>query len=258
MRIKPLVLVGGTKSKKIIKRLNALGWGRIWNEGRTYHSPKEPWALDNGAYAAYLNGTEFDQVQFLHRLRDAAQRAPHRPEFVVLPDIVAGGLASLELSEKWLGILHTDTMQERHGFTPIDYHTIRGWPKYLAVQDGLLETHITDRIIREIAGIFVGGSNGFKSTAQLWTSFAHKNDLKCHYGRAGTLKKLDHAIESGVDSLDSAFPLWTAERLDRFVARWVYGNPQLRLWERLSPDRNTQILSQRPPASDPSPEETPE
>jgi len=231
MKLDPLVLLGGTRSKKIIKRLNKLGWGRIWNEGKTYHTKDEPWALDNGAYANFLQNKPFDQVTFIRRLRDASQRAPHDPQFVVLPDIVAGGVASLELSEQWLRDIKSETFGKNYGFDIVDAVNIRGWPLYLAVQDGMALSDVKETTLRDLDGIFVGGSNGFKSNARLWTKFAHDRGLKCHYGRAGTLKKLDHAIESGVDSLDSSFPLWTTDRLDKFVARWLYGNPQLKLWE---------------------------
>lgn len=40
---------------------------------------------------------------------------------------------------------------------------------------------------------------------------AHRHLKPFHYGRAGTLRKLQHAFAIGANSLDSSFPLWTKE-----------------------------------------------
>ena len=54
------------------------------------------YALDNGAFSSFINGTCFDVGAFLYSLKRVAN-----PDFVVIPDIVAGGLASLKYSTIW-------------------------------------------------------------------------------------------------------------------------------------------------------------
>jgi hypothetical protein len=64
------------------------------------------YALDNGAWSAYQQKREFDFVGFERSLRVLGAGA----DWVVLPDIVAGGSASLSLSQflgltEFLGVL---------------------------------------------------------------------------------------------------------------------------------------------------------
>ena len=47
-------------------------------------------AIDNGCYAAYSQGVPWDPAPFLHNLHKARELGL-RPDFAVLPDIVAGG-----------------------------------------------------------------------------------------------------------------------------------------------------------------------
>ncbi len=63
-------------------------------------------------------------------------------------------------------------------------------------------------------------SDRFKATAYRWRVLAHSCGIKFHYGRAGTPAKLLAAYNCGADSCDSAFPLWTSERMKLFVWRW--------------------------------------
>jgi hypothetical protein len=96
-----------------------------------------------------------------------------------------------------------------------------------AVQNGMTLADVRP-VLDGFAGIFLGGDNGFKAQAKEWCDLAHANGLRFHYGRAGTLAKLEHAMEIGADSADSAFPMWTKERLRTFTHHWQY-RPQLSL-----------------------------
>jgi hypothetical protein len=58
-----------------------------------------------------------------------------------------------------------------------------------------------------------------KLQAADWCGFAHRMNLRLHYARAGTERKVRHAKEIGADSIDPTFPLWTKQRFYRFV-RW--------------------------------------
>lgn len=71
-------------------------------------------------------------------------------------------------------------------------------------------------LIESFDGIFLGGTDSFKATAKTWCELAHDNGKLFHYARASTPKKIDEAFRVEADSLDSAFPLWKAERWDYF------------------------------------------
>ena len=158
--------------------------------------PFEPWGFDNGAFEAWKKGETFREDKFLRRL-DVALKVPSDPIVACCPDIVAGGLRSLEFSVWWLERL------------PM------GWPWYLAVQDGMTHDDVLG-VAHLFAGIFLGGTDKFKLTAYGWSRLAHFADKKFHYGRAGTLRKLAHAHAVEADSVDSNFPLWTQERMTMF------------------------------------------
>lgn len=153
--------------------------------GRPHHYLL-PTAIDNGAFSAYMKGYGFDELAFL-RLLAEVNKKNIKYDFIVIPDIVAGGEASLEFSILW-------------------YKRLAGWKRlYLAVQDGMdIKQHGNKILSIQIDGIFVGGSNEWKwQTAKQWVRFAHDNGIKCHIGRCGTLDKLLYAYEIGANSVDS-------------------------------------------------------
>lgn len=184
--------------------LERLGWGRMWiaRTRNIYIYPGEPWGFDNGAFMDWRRGEVFNEHAFQTAL-DRALAVPEPPHLAVLPDIVGGGLNSLRLSEGWLA-------------------RVPPYPWYLAVQDGM-EPRDVEHLTSEVRGVFLGGTNSFKARAEIWCEWAHDNDLRFHYGRAGTLNKVAHAMKVEADSLDSAFPLWTKERMALFVEQVVGG-----------------------------------
>lgn len=145
--------------------------------------PDIPWALDNGAYSSWTQGLQFDVRRFERVLRKVP--SDHRPDFAVVPDIVAGGIESLTFSLsclKWLP---------------------HGWPWYLAVQDGMNAESVSP-VSNEFGGIFVGGTMEWKlKTGESWVKFAHARGMKCHIGRAGTIEKLVWARRIEADSVDT-------------------------------------------------------
>ena len=147
----------------------------------------EPYATSTGAVVMYI-------IPFLKRLE--AARSIGRPYLAVAPDIVAGGLKSLDYSLSWM-----DRLPE--------------WPWYLAVQDGMDPGGVA-AVIGRFTGLFLGGTDRFKLQAERWCDLAHGHSKRFHYARAGTIRKLVHAYRIRADSLDSSFPLWSAERMKRF------------------------------------------
>lgn len=181
------VFVGDTHSRELVARCQAFGWGRMFSERHTIPYEGERWGFDNGAFGAWLNGRPFPAQQFQMRLDKAASlEAPH---LAILPDIVAGGVESLEFSLGWLERVPS------------------AWPWYLAVQDGMMPADL-DGMLDTVAGIFLGGTTRFKSQAAIWSDLAHAAGKKFHYARAGTPTRVEHAYLVRADSLDSCLPLW--------------------------------------------------
>lgn len=195
------VFLGETRSHRNLQLISQHGWGRIFLKARPTPQPFEPWAFDNGAFVAWNKGLPFPEDEFQRRL-DVAYGCNSYPSVAVCPDIVAGGLRSLEFSVKWKARLRD-----------ID------WPWFLAVQDGMTVQDV-EPCLNWFSGIFLGGSDKFKPQAYRWCRLAHKHQKRFHYGRAGTPKKIQSAFNVGSDSLDSSFPLWTTQRLDQFVKIW--------------------------------------
>lgn len=145
-------------------------------------------ALDNGAFSCWLRGLPFMADNFLNHLK-SAHRSGCTIDFIVCPDIVAGGVRSLDFSHDWSN----------------SEHLISSNKLYLAVQDGMEPKHLTPNILKRFAGIFVGGTVSWKwETAHVWSYFAHDKDMKCHIGRCGKIGDLQRAREIGVDSVDSS------------------------------------------------------
>lgn len=203
------VLVGDTRSSKIVHDLKCLGWGRMWIDAHPKPYDGEPWGFDNGAYRDWRNGRAFDEFAYLRRLERAYRVGI--PYLAIVPDIVAGGQESLDFSEKW-----RDKLPD--------------WPWYLAIQDGMQTLDLAPAMASSrYAGIFLGGTTKFKCTASDWLESARKWGVRFHYGRCGTPRKVEHARRVGADSLDSAFPLWEKNRWEWFIECARNGHPQMRL-----------------------------
>lgn len=201
------VLIGDTRSLSNIRRLSEIGWGRMFASVRPTPFPGERWGFDNGAFKCWQDGLPFDELSFQKRL-DAAVIIG-RPYLAVTPDIVAAGTQSLSFSMEWIERLNGGVAQSTH------------WPWYLAVQDGMT-IHDVGPFLKHFHGIFLGGSDTFKSQAWRWRVFAKDNGLPFHFARAGTLPKLESALKMNADSLDSAYPLWEKERFERFQTMYHY------------------------------------
>ena len=159
------------------------------------------WFLDNGAFTYWKKKQPFNEKAFYRLLEKAENK---RPDFVILPDLVAQGLQSLKFSEYWLNRL------ENEGFK----HT---WA--LALQDGMKTEDIKSFIEgAPISVLFVGGTVKWKiRTGHEWVELAHSYGLICHIGRVGSMKRVIWARRIGADSIDSALPLFSKEKLDRFL-----------------------------------------
>lgn len=205
------VLVGEYPSRKIRAICRANGWGEM-----CIYKPPRPEifdisGFDNGAYLDWVNGRDFDEKRFCDALDVAIDVGI--PYLAVCPDLVARGLESLDFSMKWLDRLTTF------------------YPWYLAVQDGMEPRHV-EPVIHRFDGIFLGGSDSFKNEARDWCNLAHIHGKRFHFARAGTERKIKFALSIGADSIDSSFPLWNFQRINRMeylVNDWQTSEPMLNL-----------------------------
>jgi hypothetical protein len=205
-----MVLLGEFTGRRV-PMIQALGWGRMWiARGRNiYVYPGEPWGFDNGAFRDWVAGTPFNAEAYRESLRRAVAQ-PHPPTLAVVPDVPGNGPATLRMAETWWPELQ---------------QTASHFPWFIAVQDGM-EPGDLEPWADRIAGVFLGGTNEYKARANDWAAWCKTKGLRFHYGRAGTMEKVAHAMEVGADSIDSALPMWTEGRWRAFVAAIQSGPPQ--------------------------------
>lgn len=144
-------------------------------------------ALDNGALGCWKRGFPFQREVFLESIKRAHASAINL-DFIVCPDIVAGGIRSLDFSMQWArgDLLSAPRLA-------------------LVVQDGMRVGDVSPGYhLKPFTHIFIGGTPSWKwETAQGWIDHAHANGKLCHIGQVGTLDRLRAAQRMGADSVDS-------------------------------------------------------
>lgn len=188
-----------TGTARNLAALRAAGWGLMLSATGVHRTEGfERYAIDNGAWTAHQQGTEWDERRFL------ALVELHGPgaQFIVAPDIVGGGWRSFALSYSWLPRLEA-------------------WPGsrvLVPVQDGL-EAHEDD--VREVlgprVGLFLGGTTEWKlRTMRSWGELARGAGAYFHVGRVNTARRIRLCAAAGADSFDgSGVSKYTAEKLPR-------------------------------------------
>ncbi len=150
-----------------------------------------PYGLDNGAWTAFQRGEPFDIPSFERAVKLLGRNA----DWIVLPDIVMGGVDSLDLSLTWLRRLRRRV-------------ALRDAVFLIAVQNGMDDPAIRQRISRWLGpkvGIFVGGDTDWKlETMGLWSKMAHARGAICHVGRVNSAKRIHACEAAGVDSFDGS------------------------------------------------------
>jgi hypothetical protein len=139
--------------------------------------------IDNGAWSDFRANRDFDEDEFEKFL----DWLPITPDWIVLPDIVAGGLRSLALSVRYLN--------RCAALAPL---------VLFAVQDGLEPADVAP-LVGSGVGIFLGGSTEWKLTRMLdWGSFCAERGIYYHVARVNTFKRMALAIAAGADSIDGS------------------------------------------------------
>lgn len=157
--------------------------------------PHIPYALDNGAFGAWDKSRTWDPDAFTKHVTRYAFRQL-RPNWVVVPDVVADRAATLMSWDRWAPVL-------RHEFM---------LPLALAVQDGMTISDVLC-LSEQPDVIFVGGTTNWK-----WRTFGQwaKDFPRVHVGRVNGAKGLDLCKDAGVESCDGTG--WFRGRPDQIKA----------------------------------------
>lgn len=141
------------------------------------------YALDNGAWTAFQRKESWDEGAFVETLGKYGAGA----DWVVSPDIVEGGAASLALSKAWLSAC-------------LDACRV----VLVAVQDGM-EAIDVEHLLGPRVGLFVGGSTEWKEQSLgMWGQLAEKSGCWLHVGRVNSQRRIRWCHEVGADSFDGS------------------------------------------------------
>ena len=170
-----------TGTKRNLNALRSAGWRLLVSAAGVLRHEGFPYALDNGAWSAFTKGRPFDVAAFQKALRALGANA----DWTVLPDVVAGGLPSLELSLKWMRVVLNESPRA-----------------LLAVQDGMSADDVR-AFLGPRVGLFVGGSTGWKlDTLAAWSTLAQSVGCWCHVGRVNTRRRIARCVQAGATSFD--------------------------------------------------------
>jgi hypothetical protein len=160
------------------KHLNRIGW-LISPESKWANPPAWlPYAIDNGAYGAFLREEAWKPKAFLSLLSKSQEF--HRPLWIVVPDVVADAEATLISWQEW-----APQVRAARPNTPLAF----------AVQDGMSQRDVP----ADAEVIFVGGSTEWKwRNLRTWT----ENFPRVHVGRVNSERLLWSAHDSGAESCD--------------------------------------------------------
>lgn len=173
-----------TGTRRTIEALKRAGWG--WMVGPLDHGRGKvhgmPYALDNGAWPAFVDERPWDEAAFV----SALDRYGRGADFVVVPDVVGDRSSSLDLTRNWLPDLRRNLAGRL----------------LIAVQDGMVREDI-EPMLDEHVGIFIGGSTEWKEAAIIpWGLWAAQRGIYCHVGRVNTTRRINLCLAGRAHSFD--------------------------------------------------------
>jgi hypothetical protein len=181
-----------TGTRRNLDALRGAGWRLLVSATGVLRTEGFPYALDNGAWSAFSRQEAFCEASFVRALRKLGRDA----DWTVIPDIVAGGQASLEMSLRWMR-----QVLDECG---------RG---LLAVQDGMEVADVRPFIGARV-GIFVGGSTEWKErTMANWGELARETGAWLHVGRVNSQRRIRLCAMAGATSFDGTSATKFAETL---------------------------------------------
>jgi hypothetical protein len=172
-----------TGTRRNLSAMREASWRLILSPAGTLTTQSMKYGLDNGAWSAFQQGRPFNDLAFMRAVEKVGEGA----DWIVLPDIVAGGMRSLDLSLAWMDRL-------------------RGLPTPLliAVQNGM-ELDDVRRHLSPSIGIFIGGDTAWKeSTAIAWGQLARRRNCYLHVGRVNTARRIAICAAAGANSYDGS------------------------------------------------------
>lgn len=171
-----------TGTRRNLDAMRQAGW-RLLISPSCLRTEGFGYALDNGAWSAHSQGRPFDTQAFTTALRRLGAGA----DWTTLPDIVAGGHASLELSLRWMHRVLDESPRA-----------------LLAVQDGLTLNDVVC-FLGEHVGIFVGGSTEWKeATLSQWGVLGKQVGCWVHVGRVNSARRIRRCGDARVTSFDGS------------------------------------------------------
>ena len=179
----------GIACGKKFQKLKELGLGVMVStspDARTIgkHLREVPCVLDNGAFRAWQLGYPFQGWAFRRTVRQLYTLGI-KLEWIVCPDIVAGGRKSLDFSLSYAEKFNAPNLA-------------------LVAQDGMELKDVQPWMSEQFKVLFMGGTKEWKwRTAEAWRDKARELGWQFHIGRCGTLAGLRRAAELGADSVDS-------------------------------------------------------
>lgn len=173
-----------TGTRTTLAAMRAAGWSILVSATGVWRTEGFPYALDNGAWTAFSSKKPWDAGRF----RGVVEYLGADADWVVAPDIVEGGLASLRLTESWLPFLLNRTRVS-----------------LIAVQDGMMPADIAPLVLpfKGRVGIFLGGSTDYKlASMPMWGACAEEWGCYFHVGRVNTARRIRACRYAGAHSFD--------------------------------------------------------
>lgn len=175
-----LAYASRTGTRRNLEALHAADWFLLVSAKGVHRHEGFRYAIDNGAWTAHTQAKPFDERAFVAVVEKLGGGA----DWIALPDIVCGGLSSLEMSKWWLSWVSR--------FAPVLY----------PVQDGMGPEDVR-HLLHPEAGIFVGGSTEWKlDTLSTWAALAREVGCWLHVGRVNTVRRIRRCIDVGATSFD--------------------------------------------------------
>lgn len=172
-----------TGTRRNLAALRAAGWRLLLSPAGVMRTEGFAYGLDNGKWSAFTTGEPWDEAAFLRAVEGFGVDA----DWIVVPDIVAGGLASLELTAAW--------MPRLRGSCPL---------LLIAVQDGMAPADVAP-LLGSGVGLFLGGSTDWKlATMVEWGQFAAELGVHYHVARVNTARRIRLAAAAGAASFDGS------------------------------------------------------
>lgn len=172
-----------TGTRRNLAALRSRGWRLLVSRAGAWRTEGFAYALDNGAWSDFQTGRAFNEDAF----NALVEKLGGGADWIVLPDIVAGGARSLALSVRWMN------------------RCLSVCDKVLiAVQDGMEVEHLEPLVGRNV-GIFLGGSTEWKlATMAQWGVFCKRLGVHYHVARVNTYHRMRMAHAAGADSVDGS------------------------------------------------------